>query len=142
MSFQFLFLLMIRRPPRSTRTDTLFPYTTLFRSLGFTMLTYHLIDTFLKTILLLRLRRFLLVYRFVVSVEGIVILGMSIVFVSVCFSIAGIFSLFRHGLGGSFSLLAKEALTKKIEIVVFIVGTVFGQGIFILTHLRFHCSFK
>src|SRR3546814_9033700 len=29
--FQFFFL-MIRRPPRSTRTDTLFPYTTLFRS--------------------------------------------------------------------------------------------------------------
>src|SRR3546814_10035555 len=27
-----LFCLMIRRPPRSTRTDTLFPYTTLFRS--------------------------------------------------------------------------------------------------------------
>src|SRR3546814_3111894 len=26
---------MIRRPPRSTRTDTLFPYTTLFRSAGF-----------------------------------------------------------------------------------------------------------
>src|SRR3546814_11607460 len=25
---------MIRRPPRCTRTDTLFPYTTLFRSLG------------------------------------------------------------------------------------------------------------
>src|SRR3546814_8512924 len=29
-----LFFLMVRRPPRSTRTDTLFPYTTLFRSLG------------------------------------------------------------------------------------------------------------
>src|SRR3546814_2116950 len=29
----FFFFLMIRRPPRSTRTDTLFPYTTLFRSL-------------------------------------------------------------------------------------------------------------
>src|SRR3546814_4231044 len=28
------FFLMIRRPPRSTRTDTLFPYTTLFRSSG------------------------------------------------------------------------------------------------------------
>src|SRR3546814_10953889 len=27
-----LLFLMIRRPPRSTRTDTLFPYTTLFRS--------------------------------------------------------------------------------------------------------------
>src|SRR3546814_4937077 len=27
-----IFVLMIRRPPRSTRTDTLFPYTTLFRS--------------------------------------------------------------------------------------------------------------
>src|SRR3546814_20786406 len=26
---------MIRRPPRSTRTDTLFPYTTLFRSVRF-----------------------------------------------------------------------------------------------------------
>src|SRR3546814_5642282 len=27
-----MFLLMVQRPPRSTRTDTLFPYTTLFRS--------------------------------------------------------------------------------------------------------------
>src|SRR3546814_15820214 len=33
---------MIRRPPRSTRTDTLFPYTTLFRSLGaFTFALAH-----------------------------------------------------------------------------------------------------
>src|SRR3546814_13901750 len=33
MLFYFVvFFLMIRRPPRSTRTDTLFPYTTLFRS--------------------------------------------------------------------------------------------------------------
>src|SRR3546814_20828756 len=31
ISLRFFFL-MIRRPPRSTRTDTLFPYTTLFRS--------------------------------------------------------------------------------------------------------------
>src|SRR3546814_5831184 len=36
-SFYFIFcrlffFLLIRRPPRSTRTDTLFPYTTLFRS--------------------------------------------------------------------------------------------------------------
>src|SRR3546814_20594108 len=32
-SFYFVFFFfMIRRPPRSTRTDTLFPYTTLFRS--------------------------------------------------------------------------------------------------------------
>src|SRR3546814_14049385 len=30
--YVFFFFLMIRRPPRSTRTDTLFPYTTLFRS--------------------------------------------------------------------------------------------------------------
>src|SRR3546814_5443991 len=30
--YLLFFLLMIRRPPRSTRTDTLFPYTTLFRS--------------------------------------------------------------------------------------------------------------
>src|SRR3546814_3810524 len=28
----FFFFVLIRRPPRSTRTDTLFPYTTLFRS--------------------------------------------------------------------------------------------------------------
>src|SRR3546814_8582937 len=32
--FVFFFFLMIRRPPRSTRTDTLFPYTTLFRSVA------------------------------------------------------------------------------------------------------------
>src|SRR3546814_3745364 len=33
----FFFFLMIRRPPRSTRTDTLFPYTTLFRSGRFSL---------------------------------------------------------------------------------------------------------
>src|SRR3546814_1903538 len=32
-NYGLIFFLMIRRPPRSTRTDTLFPYTTLFRSL-------------------------------------------------------------------------------------------------------------
>src|SRR3546814_2350645 len=32
LKFVLFFFLMIRRPPRSTRTDTLFPYTTLFRS--------------------------------------------------------------------------------------------------------------
>src|SRR3546814_18813670 len=32
---------MIRRPPRSTRTDTLFPYTTLFRSLLFLALAHE-----------------------------------------------------------------------------------------------------
>src|SRR3546814_5547856 len=30
--FLYFYFLLIRRPPRSTRTDTLFPYTTLFRS--------------------------------------------------------------------------------------------------------------
>src|SRR3546814_10017359 len=30
--YLLFFFLMLRRPPRSTRTDTLFPYTTLFRS--------------------------------------------------------------------------------------------------------------
>src|SRR3546814_6291547 len=34
LMFVFSLFLMIRRPPRSTRTDTLFPYTTLFRSVG------------------------------------------------------------------------------------------------------------
>src|SRR3546814_10427064 len=33
VSSLLVFFLMIRRPPRSTRTDTLFPYTTLFRSI-------------------------------------------------------------------------------------------------------------
>src|SRR3546814_10121337 len=32
--YSLVVFLMIRRPPRSTRTDTLFPYTTLFRSDG------------------------------------------------------------------------------------------------------------
>src|SRR3546814_9101886 len=41
---------MIRRPPRSTRTDTLFPYTTLFRSghvmgYGLSLITLDLSDT-------------------------------------------------------------------------------------------------
>src|SRR3546814_15192578 len=33
----FFFFLRIRRPPRSTRTDTLVPYTTLFRSIRMNM---------------------------------------------------------------------------------------------------------
>src|SRR3546814_2416912 len=43
---------MIRRPPRSTRTDTLFPYTTLFRSVGgfWTGLAAAWIMTFLDTV--------------------------------------------------------------------------------------------
>src|SRR3546814_11791220 len=32
--YVFVFVLMLRRPPRATRTDTLFPYTTLFRAGG------------------------------------------------------------------------------------------------------------
>src|SRR3546814_12888174 len=32
---------MIRRPPRSTRTDTIFPYTTLFRSIVWTQFDQH-----------------------------------------------------------------------------------------------------
>src|SRR3546814_20878030 len=35
MFVHVFFFLMIRRPPRSTRTYTLFPYTTLFRSDGY-----------------------------------------------------------------------------------------------------------
>src|SRR3546814_11001939 len=45
--FIFFFFLMIRRPPRSTRTDTLFPYTTLFRSLS--LGEPHIIQRFLRS---------------------------------------------------------------------------------------------
>src|SRR3546814_12827452 len=37
--YYVFFVLMIRRPPRSTRTDTLFPYTTLFRSIVLSVLS-------------------------------------------------------------------------------------------------------
>src|SRR3546814_17830575 len=58
---------MIRRPPRSTRTDTLFPYTTLFRSFGLSLLTDQIdeikaiftnpeVDTLLDQILRLDIR--------------------------------------------------------------------------------------
>src|SRR3546814_19739050 len=39
----FFVFLMIRRPPRSTRTDTLFPYTTLFRSVLQRVATLNLV---------------------------------------------------------------------------------------------------
>src|SRR3546814_13378799 len=42
--YVFFFFLMIRRPPRATRTDTLFPYTTLFRSEGLT----HILASFIN----------------------------------------------------------------------------------------------
>src|SRR3546814_13786283 len=44
LAHSIIFFLMIRRPPRSTRTDTLFPYTTLFRSEVF----HHLKDVLKK----------------------------------------------------------------------------------------------
>src|SRR3546814_11978637 len=40
-SVSIFFFLMIRRPPRSTRTDTLFPYTTLFRSIEIPLRPRH-----------------------------------------------------------------------------------------------------
>src|SRR3546814_4012336 len=39
------FIVMIRRPPRSTRTDTLFPYTTLFRSQASSSRAQRIADT-------------------------------------------------------------------------------------------------
>src|SRR3546814_6529964 len=43
---------MIRRPPRSTRTDTLFPYTTLFRSRGIPLLRACILPLFQGRVLL------------------------------------------------------------------------------------------
>src|SRR3546814_10021780 len=45
------FFLMIRRPPRSTRTDTLFPYTTLFLSRGYFVLATRAIQAFHERLL-------------------------------------------------------------------------------------------
>src|SRR3546814_20778015 len=43
MRFYFLFFfLLLRRPPTSTRTDTRFPYTTFFRSVGLAQFREHL----------------------------------------------------------------------------------------------------
>src|SRR3546814_13427621 len=47
---------MIRRPPRSTRTDTLFPYTTLFRSIVvgiFLIVLFALVVTLIASIRLM-----------------------------------------------------------------------------------------
>src|SRR3546814_2644861 len=41
---------MIRRPPRSTRTDTLFPYTTLFRSIDPSDPTFELVQLVAKSV--------------------------------------------------------------------------------------------
>src|SRR3546814_1138287 len=38
---------MIRRPPRSTRTDTLFPYTTLFRSMRYKLMGWAIAAFFM-----------------------------------------------------------------------------------------------
>src|SRR3546814_10143141 len=51
------FFCMIRRPPRSPRTDTLFPYTTLFRSAPPCMSHARLIDDGLTSSSLHRMRR-------------------------------------------------------------------------------------
>src|SRR3546814_14042859 len=51
------FFLRIRRPPRSTRTDTLFPHTTLFRSENFRRAREHRLDRFDRMMAMLA-RRF------------------------------------------------------------------------------------
>src|SRR3546814_2622042 len=51
-----LFFVMIRRPPRSTRTDTLFPYTTLFRS-GAAQLAEHEVAVAGRRVLYLELNQ-------------------------------------------------------------------------------------
>src|SRR3546814_3243635 len=43
---------MIRRPPRSTRTDTLFPYTTLFRSDRFSQLSVFLVAPYRNAVMI------------------------------------------------------------------------------------------
>src|SRR3546814_5698626 len=48
---------MIRRPPRSTRTDTLFPYTTLFRSISLCELRIACSPPFTATYMALALRQ-------------------------------------------------------------------------------------
>src|SRR3546814_1251741 len=48
---------MIRRPPRSTRTDTLFPYTTLFRSIAALFTADRLVERVIATAEALRHRR-------------------------------------------------------------------------------------
>src|SRR3546814_9530288 len=52
---------MIRRPPRSTRTDTLFPYTTLFRSDGHDQIQLRNHDHELAAITLGRVRAIVVV---------------------------------------------------------------------------------
>src|SRR3546814_13206797 len=54
----FFFFFMIRRPPRSTLTDTLFPYTSLFRSVAkrADRVAFHLTGHFLKQVDLVKLR--------------------------------------------------------------------------------------
>src|SRR3546814_15719862 len=52
----FVFFFMRRRPPRSTRSDTLFPYTTLFRSEA-ALEPVRLAERRLKRVELIRCRR-------------------------------------------------------------------------------------
>src|SRR3546814_20955028 len=48
-----MFVLMVRQPPITTRTDTLFPYTTLFRSVQYLIKEYFLCFLTLNLLLIL-----------------------------------------------------------------------------------------
>src|SRR3546814_15201655 len=63
------FFLMIRRPPRSTRTDTLFPYTTLFRSIAVPEMLYMANQIWSDSVNVPEMMTFLLIaYVFLVGV--------------------------------------------------------------------------
>src|SRR3546814_11095219 len=63
------FFLMYRRPPRATRTDTLFPYTTLFRSLERSGYAVSAVDRGTAAIPLLETERFDLLLTDIVMPE-------------------------------------------------------------------------
>src|SRR3546814_2053353 len=75
------FFLMVRRPPRSTRTDTLFPYTTLFRSAFIVVIGMRMMGTLLISSLIVFPA--IIAKKTTVSFKGLVI--MSGIISVVCF---------------------------------------------------------
>src|SRR3546814_7910641 len=111
---------MIRRPPRSTRTDTLFPYTTLFRSW---LLAYGLLS------LILGVAAFL--WPFSATIAATLIIGAFFIAAGIVSIGAGIFGGIREGRGyaiafGAVSLIigaimAFEPMTGALSLTLLVV---------------------
>src|SRR3546814_16390408 len=121
---------MIRRPPRSTRTDTLFPYTTLFRSLSFNSAQFGSFP-----MEGLSFRWFIELYNndaIVRAFKTSMLLGVSTAVIATTLGILACLAIVRYDFRG------KETVNTLLVAPVLIPETVLAVGLLLFMQIKHH----